>query len=118
MSTTVGYIDYLFKTTDQGQIVAALTALRATNPAASINMLGDPILDVDGNTVAQGRMGRAALSYTDSDTAQVVNVPAAGDPTYWYAALRVSADVVFDPATFGMTVCDPAENAAVLGVWA
>jgi hypothetical protein len=125
--------DYRFKFPLTGLSLAleALAALRAANIITSgklpDNMLGTPrdaagVAIVDGSDPAfRGGPGRAAISYTDPDTQQVIDVPAAGDPGYWYVAIRSTtppSDVPFDPTTYGLIPCDADESAAVLGVWA
>lgn len=125
------YTDYTFKFSDLTKALQAFAALRTAGILGQgdvpENMLGDPrdstgaAVARDSGTVAWvGRKGIAAASYTD-ESGQTVNVPARGDPTLWYIAIRstVTPDKIpFDPATYGLEVCDPAESAAVLGVWA
>jgi hypothetical protein len=87
------------------------------------NMLGDPQqVTVDSTTVTiRARQGWAASSCTDPDSGLVVNVPGAGDPTQWYLSIRSyvpPGTQPVDPTAYGLVVSDPAESAAVLGVWA
>jgi len=125
--TAPGYTDYLFKSPDLAATVGALAALVAAGVLAGeevpANMLGDPQqVTVDSGTVTvRARMGWAASSSTDPESGMVVNVPAAGDPTQWYVAVRSYVPpgaAPIDPTAYGLTACDPAESAAVLGVWA
>ena len=120
-----GYTDFLLKTPDLQTAAQALAALQAGGYLAAgdspDNMLGDPqTVTVNGQTITiRARKGIASTSYTDPQGA-TVQVPARGDPTLWYIAIRtsvVSADPI-DPAAYGLMVCDPVESAAVLGVWA
>lgn len=120
-----GYTDFLLKTPDLQTAAQSLAALKAGGYLAAgdgpDNMLGDTqSVTVGGTTLTiRARKGIAAANYTDPQGA-TVQVPARGDPTLWYIAIRtsvVSADPI-DPATYGLTVCDPVESAAVLGVWA
>lgn len=122
----MNYTDFLFKTTNLQTAAQALAALQADGYLAAgdapVNMLGDPqTVTVGTQTLTvRARMGSAAGSYTDNITQQIMQVPARGDPTQWYIAIRtyaVTADPL-NPATYGLTPCDPAESAAVLGVWA
>jgi hypothetical protein len=126
------YYDYLFDfpATGLSDALQALAALRQAGILDSQlpqNMLGDP-RDANGNVVDRsnpdamfvGRPGTAATNYTDLN-GDTVNVPAVGDPTRFYIAIRstVAPDQIpFNPATYGLTVTDPATSAAVLGVWA
>lgn len=135
MSST--YFDYPlnFPTTGLALALEGFDALRAelgieTNMLLG-HMLGDP-RDADGNVVNPvdddpqstrvvwvGRPGMAAYTYTDPND-QVVEVPARGDPDRYYMHIRTASDqsgVAFDPAQYGMVPTDPAESAAVLGVW-
>ena len=91
-------------------------------------MLGD-FRDVSGSVVDsasgsvawKGKPGAAASSYTDPDTHQAVDVPARGDPAFYYIHIRSDVPpsaLPFDPAAFGLVPSDPIESAAVLGVWA
>lgn len=127
---------YTFPAT-QAALTEALQGFAALQAAGLLgkgdipsNMLGTP-RDSSGNPTAdpkqiawRGDPGRAATSYTDPTTGQTVNVPAAGDPSLYYVAIRAEttptqiAAAGIDPATYGLTVCDAATSAAVLGVWA
>lgn len=124
------YYDFLYKL-PLGSLALGITGFTALQAAGLIapgdipaNMLGDP-RDANGNIVTSapafvGRQGTAATSYTDAN-GNTVAVPARGDPAYWYIAIRAAVDpatLPVDPASFGLIVCDAAENAAVLGVWA
>lgn len=124
------YFDYRFKFADLSRALLGFAPLRVAGilPLDGIpqNMLGDPrdatgAYTTDPEKIAWiGRKGTAASSYTD-ENGQTVNVPAVGDPTLFYVAIRsdVPPDKIgVDPADFGLEVCDPAESAAVLGVWA
>lgn len=131
------YTDYLFKfpktglaTALQGFVALRSAGLLGGSASMPDNMLGT-LRDVQGNPVSdpataawRGDPGTAASSYTDPDTNQQVNVPARGDPTQFYVAIRATdtpeavAAAGINPADYGLTVCDPAESAAVLGVWA
>jgi hypothetical protein len=139
MSAT--YFDYQLNFPVAGLALAleGFDALRAelgieTNTLLG-HMLGDP-RDAEGSViVAQpreiddppdtsvvwvGRPGMAAYTYTDPITDQVVEVPARGDPARYYMHIRSASDhstLVFDPSQYGMMPTDPAESAAVLGVW-
>jgi len=65
-----------------------------------------------------GRPGSAATSFEGPD-GKVVEIPAKGDPARYYMHIRTDQTAPgFDPAAYGMTPTDPAESAAVLGVWA
>ena len=65
-----------------------------------------------------GRPGSAAASFTDL-AGTTVEIPAKGDPAKYYMHIRTDKDVPgFDPAVYGLQPTDPAESAAVLGVWA
>jgi hypothetical protein len=97
------------------------------------HMLGD-LRDADGNVVNPvdddpqstrvvwvGRPGMAAYTYTDPITDQIIEVPAKGDPARYYMHIRTETDrttVTTDLTQYGMVATDPAESAAVLGVWA
>jgi hypothetical protein len=107
------YTDYRFKTTDLARALQAFGLFANGLPP----MLGPPILDGGGNVVGRGRQGTAAAIDTDPDTGQAVSVPAAGDPTQWYFALRLATPLPFAPADYGLVECDPTEMIAVLGVW-
>jgi hypothetical protein len=135
------YFDYRlnFPTTGLALALEGFDALRAelgieTNMLLG-HMLGDP-RDADGNVVVPqprdigdppdtsvvwiGRPGIAAYSYTDPN-ARVVEVPARGDPARYYMHIRTETDrtaVTIDLTQYGMVATDPAESAAVLGVWA
>ena len=128
------YYDYRFRfpITGLAQALTLLAALRASGLLAGEivpeNMLGEARRD-DGSVTDRGASdmswvgspGRAASSYTDPDTNQQVVVPAAGDPAFYYIHIRsyiAPAQLGLNPASFGMTPSDPAESAAVLGVWA
>lgn len=97
------------------------------------NALGDP-RDANGEIVVPqagaiddpppvppawiGRPGSAASSYQDMSGATVA-IPAKGDPDRYYMHMRTDIDAPgFDPADYGFEPTDPAESAAVLGVWA
>jgi hypothetical protein len=135
------YFDYRlnFPTTGLALALEGFDVLRAelgieTNTLLG-HMLGDP-RDADGNVVVPqprdigdppdtsvvwvGRPGMAAYSYTDPND-QVVEVPARGDPARYYMHIRSETDrttVSTDLTQYGMAATDPAESAAVLGVWA
>lgn len=127
---------YSFPATQSG-LTLALTGFAALQKAGLLgsgdipsNMLGTARDNTgapasDPTKIAwRGDPGRAASSYTDPTTNQIVNVPAAGDPSLYYVAIRAEttpAQVVaagINPATYGLTVCDAATSAAVVGVWA
>ena len=115
------FTDYRFKVPALADAAAALAALQAAglvSPGdAPVNMLGCPVVvTVGGLDVTI----RAARGRPARDTV-VGTLPAAGDPAFWYLAVRTEVppgDVPFDPTTLGLVPCDPAESAAVLGVWA
>jgi hypothetical protein len=135
------YFDYRlnFPTTGLALALEGFDALRAelgieTNALLG-HMLGDP-RDANGNiaipqprdiddppdtsVVWVGRPGMAAYTYTDPND-EVVEVPAKGDPSRYYMHIRTADDhsaTAFDPSAYGMAPTDPAESAAVLGVWA
>jgi hypothetical protein len=118
------YTDYRFKAASLADIQAALAALRAAGVLSATlgpeDMLGDVQADAQGRPVLRARQGRAAFSYADEVTGATVNVPACGDPALWYVAIRSSVPpsaIVIDPAAFGLTACDPATSALVLGCW-
>jgi hypothetical protein len=133
------YFDYRlnFPTTGLALALEGFDALRAelmieTNTLLG-HMLGDP-RDADGNVVNPvdddpqstrvvwvGRPGMAAYTYTDPITDQIIEVPAKGDPARYYMHIRTETDrttVSTDLTQYGMVATDPAESAAVLGVWA
>jgi|GEM_PF-1469157 hypothetical protein len=59
--------------------------------------------------------GRAAIpAGTDANGNPVAAVPAVGDPSTWYVGIR--NDAAMTPPT-GVSVCDAATGAEVLGVW-
>jgi hypothetical protein len=135
------YFDYPlnFPTTGLALALEGFDALRAelgveTNTLLG-HMLGDP-RDAEGNiamsptgggpgpqesnVVWVGRPGMAAYTYTDPITDQVIEVPARGDPDRYYMHIRTETDrttVTTDLTQYGMVSTDPAESAAVLGVW-
>lgn len=123
------YTDYQFKFSNLVQGLAGIQALGAAGlfdvNALPQNALGSP-RDNTGALVADpttatwvGGQGMPASSYTDSDTQQVVQVPATGDGSSFYIGIRSEvATIAFDPSAYGMTVSDPMESASVLGVWA
>jgi hypothetical protein len=122
------YADYRYRFPLAGLLLAAeaFTALRLVGvlPPDGLpdNMLGEPVL-LNGAVITAGRAGRAALEYTDPDTEQLVQLPAAGDPAFVYVHIRslVQPEQLpagFDPAAFGLVATSPDESAAVLGVWA
>jgi hypothetical protein len=64
------------------------------------------------------QQGRAAVAAgTNALGNPTPALPAAGDPTLWYVGIRTddSAPAITPPS--GVTVCDDATGAAVLGVW-
>lgn len=124
------YFDYRFKFSDLPRALEALAALRAAgimgHETIPQNMLGEPRDSSGANTTDEasvawvGRMGIPATSYVD-ENGQTVDVPAVGDPTMYYVAIRSSvppSKVPVDPASYGLETCSAAESAAVLGVWA
>lgn len=123
------YTDYRYKFPISGlsQALQAMAQLRTAGLLGKgdlpQNMLGD-LRDTSGNVSTStpawaGRPGRAAYSYTDPVTKQTVNVPASGDPGYYYIHIRSDvSSLPFDSSTYGLVVSDPTESAAVLGVWA
>ena len=61
----------------------------------------------------QGRP--ATPEVTDAESGVVFPAePAVGDPEYWYTCVRAPFPV---PASSEIEICDPAEGAAVCGVW-
>jgi hypothetical protein len=147
MSGTVTFYDYrlMFPISGLAQALQFLAGVRAAgfmggSGALPDNMLGDP-RDSSGNIVTAvdangalighaftGRPGIPASSYTDPNSGETVNVPAAGDPTMMYMHLRspvsqaqsaaLQAQLNLSPAGYGITPSDPVVSAAVLGVWA
>jgi hypothetical protein len=133
-------MDYLwtFPRTGLDKALTGLTALRIELglPSGTLpgNALGDP-RDASGAVVTPlpaddlakpapdptawiGRPGSAASSYEDMD-GKTIDVPARGDPSKYYMHIRTGQDVEkFDPSQYGLMPSDPAESAAVLGVWA
>ena len=126
------YYDYVFKfpVTGLASALQGMAALQASGllDGANLpqNMLGDP-RDVNGNVITDGsvpawigRPGPAASSYTDPSGA-TVQIPQKGDPTQYYVWIHASlapSALTVDPTTYGLVVCDQAEAAQVLGVWA
>jgi len=113
---TAAPFDYRFKFKDLARALTAMAALRAAGilgtSAIPLNMLGDP-RDSSGNTTA--------------DEAQIAWLGRRGtgdggsDPASWYIHIRSEVDpasLPFSPVDYGLTPSDPAESAAVLGVWA
>ena len=84
----MNYIDTYLKSTDK----AALEAIAATV--------------VNHTEVVQG----AAASKDDDGN----EIPAKGDPAYWYVCVRAAFPV---PAIEGVQVIDAAEGTEVVGVW-
>jgi len=130
MSETTTYYDYRFRFTDLVRALQAIQALRNGGllPPQGLptNMLGDPRnasgdYEPDPALVAFcGRKGSAEMHFRTEDGDDDV-VPARGDPAYWYVAIRSDIPpqrLNLNPADFGLEVTDPAESAAVLGVWA
>lgn len=122
------YSDYRYRFPLAGLALAvdAFAALRAGGllPPDGLpeNMLGDPI-SLNGEMVARGRAGRAAVDTTDPDTGSAVTIPAIGDPAMVYVHIRSSTAPSelppgFDPAAYGLVATTAEESAAVLGVWA
>ena len=125
------YTDYRFKfpTANLAEALGALTALRQagilSSEAIPSNMLGEP-RDASGAVVSTnaawvGRPGIPASSFTDPFTKETVDVPARGDPSYYYIHIRANvpdAELPFDPAVYGLIPTDSTESAIVLGVWA
>jgi hypothetical protein len=133
--------DYLwnFPTTGLALALGGLDALRVElgldATALFGNALGDP-RDANGDVVAPnagrditdppppapawyGRPGTAAYSYEDPLLGKTVDVPALGDPACYYMHIRTILEAsAFDPAAYGLMPTDPAESAAVLGLWA
>ena len=85
----MNYIDTYLKSTDK----AALEAIAATV--------------VNHTEVVQG----AAASKDDDGN----EIPAKGDPAYWYMLVRAAFPV---PAIDGVELCDEQTGSAVCGVWA
>lgn len=122
------YTDYRYRFPVAGLALAAdaFSALRAAGLLAAEglpeNMLGDPVL-LNGALVTRGRAGRAAVEYTDGDSGELVQLPAAGDPDFVYIHIRSEVPpsdlpASFSPAAYGLVETTPEESAAVLGVWA
>lgn len=60
------------------------------------------------------QQGRAETSYIDEE-GNTVDVPAVGDPEYWYTCVRAAFPIqAFD----GVEVCSVEEGSLVVGVWA
>lgn len=147
MSGSVAWYDYYMQFPVSGltfalQFLAAVRGAGFMGGAGNLpdNMLGDKraadgslyVPPADPNAADThafcGRPGIAAFSYTDPDTQQVVNVPAAGDPATMYVQIRspvshaqstaIQATLGITPAAYGITPADPAVCAQVLGVWA
>lgn len=60
--------------------------------------------------------GRAAIAAGTDNAGTIINaIPAAGDPSLWYLAIR-SNDAIVPPSNISM--CDLLIGSAVLGVWA
>jgi len=119
-----------FPVTSLGTGISGLRALREAEGGNAQNALGDP-RDATGNIVYPdpnapigtpppdvwyGRPGSAATSYTDLN-GNVVQVPAKGDPLLYYAHVRSTQDVVFDPGAHGLDNADAVACAQVLGIW-
>lgn len=136
-----GYFDYQwnFPTTGIALALEGLAALRAVLgldvDAMPGNALGDlrdangdifvpPVTSIGGPPPSMagiwiGRPGTAAYSVQDPWTGRVTEFPAKGDPSRYYMHFRTTQDAPgFDPAAYGWVPTDPAESAAVLGVWA
>ncbi len=105
--------DMHFKARDLARALQAFEAVKAAglaNGTAIENMLG-PV------------QGRAAQTMP-LEEGGTIEIPGAGDPAYWYAAIRseiAPADIAaagIDLAAYGIEEATPAECAAVLGVWA
>ncbi len=118
------YTDYRLRARSLDDIRAALAALRTAGLVGDAegpeNMLGDPQTDAEGRLAFRASRGRAALTVQDED-GQTLTIPARGDPDFWYVAVRAlrrPEELPVDPTAYGLEWCDPAESAAVLGVWA
>ncbi len=105
--------DMHFKARDLARALEAFAVVKAAGLAkgtAIENMLGP----------AQGR----APQTIPREEGGAIEVPGAGDPAYWYAAIRSEispADIAaagIDLAAFGIEEASAVECTAVLGVWA
>jgi hypothetical protein len=102
-----------FKAHDLARAQQAFEAVKAAALAKGTsieNMLGP----------AQGR----APQVIELDDGGALQVPGAGDPAYWYAAVRseISPEELtaagVDLSVYGIELATAEESAAVLGVWA
>lgn len=89
------FIDTYLKSSDREALAAFC--------AGFVNVIG----------LAQGRA--ATPEMTDPDGNVFPAMPAVGDPAKWYACVRYTSAVT---PTGGVEVCDAAEGASVVGVWA
>jgi len=88
----------------------------AAGEVATITMDG---MRSTSDAVWTGRPGSAAASYSDELSSKTIDIPAKGSPDRYYMHIRTDADAPgFDPAQYGLELTDPADSAAVLGVWA
>ncbi|MDR3418684.1 MAG: hypothetical protein P4L83_21130 [Nevskia sp.] len=98
------YTDILGKAADRATVVAAVAAMRAAG-LHDLAMLGDPVLDAQGNELARTLQASAEK----------------GDGVSFYFAGRTVAPAAaggVDVTAFGLAACTAEECAAVLGVWA
>lgn len=101
----MAYHDLFFKAQDPERALQAIPPLLAALGESRVwNMIG-PV------------QGRAAIE--DGD----VVIPAAGDPAWWYAAVRTQRDPAeilgaVDLAAYGIAVAERAEVEEVVGTWA
>lgn len=101
------YNSYFAKSQDPDAFARALAALGPRGSRPRIAVIGPT-------------QGRAAQEVDDGEGG-TVEIPAAGDPDYWYVSLRTKAELDTDQiiaAEPAIQVCDQAEAEAVLGVWA
>lgn len=70
------------------------------------------------NRIGPGQ-GRAAIpESTDEEGNVMPEVPAAGDPTFWYASIIARRDMSFLADGEVIQECTQEEAAPVIGVWA
>lgn len=108
------YYDYRFKFLIT-QIALALLAMEQLRLSKIL-----PLDRLPENMLGDWRDSTGAIVTQDATWIGRQGVTGKGDPLYYYVAIRSDVPptaITFNPATYGLLVCDPAENAAVLGVW-